>query len=267
VCYDAAGILSPNAPTTWRIDVQIANGIATLEITATIMGQATIIHPTLLWDEQTVILADTGYPGQLPLFREAMQQAGVPFEKLTTIILTHQDLDHIGCLPVMLQAAPQRIEVMAHEAEKPFIQGEQRLLKMTPEVIARAIASLPPEMPEQARQAFQATLENPPKANVDKTLADGEQLPSCGGITVIATPGHTPGHICLYHQPSKTLVAGDALRVVDGQLLGPSPQATLDMPRAMQSVKKLARYDIETVICYHGGPYTGDANQRIAALA
>jgi glyoxylase-like metal-dependent hydrolase (beta-lactamase superfamily II) len=54
---------------------------------------------------------------------------------------------------------------------------------------------------------------------------------------------------------------------VDGQLLGPSPQATLDMQEAMRSVKKLARCDIETVICYHGGVYRGDANQRIAALA
>jgi len=34
--------------------------------------------------------------------------------------------------------------------------------------------------------------------NVDKTLEDGEELPFCGGITVIHTPGHTPGHICLY---------------------------------------------------------------------
>jgi glyoxylase-like metal-dependent hydrolase (beta-lactamase superfamily II) len=247
--------------------MQVANGIATLEISATIMGQATVIHPTVLWDEQNVILVDTGYPSQLPLFREAMQQAGVPFEKLNIIILTHQDLDHIGSLPVMLQEAAHHIEVWAHEVEKPFIQGEQRPLKLTPEVVARALASLPSAMPEQARQAFQVALENPPKANVDKTIADEEELPYCGGITVIATPGHTPGHICLYHQPSKTLIAGDALRVVDGQLAGPSPQATLDMPRAMQSVKKLARYDIETVICYHGGPYKGDANQRIAALA
>lgn len=246
--------------------MQIANGIATLEIAATIMGQAAIIYPTLLWDEEKVILADTGYPGQLPVFREAMQKVGVPFEKLTDIILTHQDLDHIGSLPAMLEASPQRIEVWAHAVEKPFIQGEQRLLKLTPEAITRAMAALPPEMPEQARQGFQAVLENPPKAAVDKTIADAEVVPYCGGITVIATPGHTPGHICLYHQPSKTLIAGDALRVVDGHLLGPSPQATLDMREAMQSVKKLAQYDIETVICYHGGLYTGDANQRIAAL-
>ncbi|HEY7350100.1 MAG TPA: MBL fold metallo-hydrolase [Ktedonobacterales bacterium] len=198
--------------------------------------------------------------------REAMQQAGVPFERLNTIIVTHQDLDHIGSLPVMLKEAPQKVEVLANEIEKPFIQGDQRPLKLTPQAIAQAVAALPAEMPEEARQAFQARLENPPRAAVDKTVADGEELPYCGGITVINTPGHTPGHICLYHRQSKTLIAGDALRVVDGQLQGPSQQATLDMPLALESLKKLARYDIETVICYHGGLYRGEANQRLAAL-
>jgi glyoxylase-like metal-dependent hydrolase (beta-lactamase superfamily II) len=195
-----------------------------------------------------------------------MQQAGVPFERLNTIIVTHQDLDHIGSLPVMLKEAPQKVEVLANEIEKPFIQGDQRPLKLTPQAIAQAVAALPAEMPEEARQAFQARLENPPRAAVDKTVADGEELPYCGGITVINTPGHTPGHICLYHRQSKTLIAGDALRVVDGQLQGPSQQATLDMPLALESLKKLARYDIETVICYHGGLYRGEANQRLAAL-
>lgn len=247
--------------------MHIAPGIATLDISATIMGRATVIYPTLLWDEERAVLVDAGYPGQAPLFREAIEQADVPLQKLRTIIVTHQDLDHIGSLPALLKEAPQTVEVLANEVEKPFIQGEQRLLKLTPQVIAQAIANFPADMPEQARQAFQATLENPPKAPVDRTVADGEELPCCGGIIVINTPGHTPGHICLYHRPSKTLIAGDALRAADGQLLGPNPQATLDMPLAIQSLKRLAQYDIETVICYHGGPYTGGANQRLAELA
>ena len=46
---------------------------------------------------------------------------------------------------------------------------------------------------------------------VDRIVEDGEELPFCGGITVIHTPGHTPGHICLYIGQNKTLIAGDAL--------------------------------------------------------
>jgi glyoxylase-like metal-dependent hydrolase (beta-lactamase superfamily II) len=247
--------------------MRVANGIEMLEISAIIMGKVNVIHPTLLWDEDVVILVDTGYPGQLPLFREAMAKAGVPFDRLSKVIVTHQDLDHIGNLPVILNESPQRVEVLAHEVEKPYIQGEKRLLKITPQAIAQALNSLPPEMPEQQREAFKVALENPPKANVDKTVADEEELPYCGGITVITTPGHTPGHISLYHKKSKTLITGDALLVVNGQLHRPHPHSTLDMNLAINSLKKLTQYDIETVICYHGGLYKGDANQRIAELA
>jgi glyoxylase-like metal-dependent hydrolase (beta-lactamase superfamily II) len=247
--------------------MQVANGIEMLEISATIMGKANVIHPTLIWDEALVILVDTGYPGQLPLFREAMEKAGIPFDTLSKIIITHQDIDHIGNLPTILKESPQRVEVLANEVEKPYIQGEKRLLKLTPEAIAQAMNSLPAEMSEERRKAFKAALENPPKANVDKTIADGEELPYCGGIIVINTPGHTPGHICLYHKKTKTLIAGDAMKVVDGQLFGPDPHTTLDMNLAVKSLKKLTQYDIEAVICYHGGLYKGDTNQRIAELA
>jgi hypothetical protein len=44
--------------------MQVANGIEMLEISATIMGKANVIYPTLIWDEALVILVDTGYPGQ-----------------------------------------------------------------------------------------------------------------------------------------------------------------------------------------------------------
>jgi glyoxylase-like metal-dependent hydrolase (beta-lactamase superfamily II) len=92
-------------------------------------------------------------------------------------------------------------------------------------------------------------------------------LPYCGGMTVIFTPGHTPGHICLYLNQSKILVSGDALVVADGELRGPNPQATYDMDTALKSLKKLARYDIETVVCYHGGVYGDNPNKRLAELA
>lgn len=247
--------------------MQPANQIEMLEISAMLMGKVEVIYPTLIWDKETAILVDTGYPGQLPLIREAFEKADVPFEKLSKIILTHQDLDHIGNLPVILNETSQAIEVMANEVEKPFIQGEKRLLKITPEAIAQIQSQLPPEVPQEWRNAFIAVLENPPKAKVDKTLADGKVLPYCGGITVINTPGHTPGHISLYHHPSKTLIAGDALIVTDNQLLPPDPQYTLDLDLAIKSLTNLTKFDIETVICYHGGLYTNNVNQRIAELA
>ncbi|MFD2171643.1 MBL fold metallo-hydrolase [Tumebacillus lipolyticus] len=247
--------------------MRIANGVEMLEISANMMGKQSVICPTLLWDEQSAVLVDTGYPGQLPLIRQAMEQAGISFETLSKVILTHQDLDHIGSLPNILTESEQKIEVLANEIEKPFIQGEKRLLKITDEAIAQVDANFPPDVPEEWRNAFKRLLENPPHAQVDTIVVDGAELPDCGGITIIDTPGHTPGHISLYHQPSKTLIAGDAMVVRDGQLFGPDPQYTLDLDEAMRSLKKLTRYDIETVICYHGGAFGDQVNTRIAELA
>jgi len=85
-----------------------------------------------------------------------------------------------------------------------------------------------------------------------------------GGGTVVI---HTPGHICLYVKPAEVLIAGDALNVGEGKLIGPRPQYTADMDTALRSLQKLTHYDIETMICYHGGAYRGDANERIADLA
>lgn len=247
--------------------MRIANGLEMLEISANRFGNISIIHPTLIWDEDTVILVDTGYSNQLSQFQEAMVGVGVPFERLNKIVITHQDLDHIGGLPTILSAASQKVEVLANEVEKPYIQGDKRLVKLTPEVMANLDSFIPAGVPEEQRKAFKATFENPPKAPVDRVVRDGEELPYCGGIIVINTPGHTPGHISLYHKQSKTLIAGDAMVVDSGQLLASRPQFTFDMKLALQSLEKLAQYDIETVICYHGGLYQDQVNQRIAELA
>ncbi|ARU60751.1 MBL fold metallo-hydrolase [Tumebacillus avium] len=239
--------------------------IKMLNITAVMMGETNTIHPTLVWDDENAILIDTGYPGQLPLIRTAMEEAGVPFEKLTQVIITHQDLDHVGSLPSILQEAAQKIEVLANPIEIPYIDGSKRPLKLTDEAVAQAEASLPPDVPAEWKQAFLSLLKNPPQAPVDTTIAHGDTLPC--GLTVIDTPGHTPGHISLYHAPSKTLIAGDAMVIEAGQLNGPSPLYTLDMETATRSLQQFTSFDIETVICYHGGSASDNVNQRLSELA
>ncbi|MGO4693745.1 MBL fold metallo-hydrolase [Paenibacillus sp. FSL A5-0031] len=247
--------------------MNIASGVNMMPISAVMMGRMETIYPTLIWDNDTVILVDTGYPGQLPLIKEQMERAGLAFERLNKIIITHQDLDHIGSLPAILQELPHKAEVLADKVEAPYIQGEAHLLKVTPESIEQAVKALPAEVPEEWRAAFRKTLENPPKANVDVIITDGQQLPYCGGIIVIGTPGHTPGHLSLYHTASKTLIAADALIVENDQLLGPTPHYCLDPDTAKKSIKKLTQYDINTVICYHGGLYSDHVNERILELA
>ncbi len=94
-------------------------------------------------------------------------------------------------------------------------------------------------------------------------MADGD---SVFGLDVIATPGHTPGHICLL-DTSGVLVAGDALTGGNGGVDGPNPQFTPDMETATQSVVKLAGLEFDVVYFGHGEPVTAGADQAVAELA
>lgn len=243
--------------------MNIAKGIETIELVMNFMGQERMIHPTVLWDDTEVILVDTGMPKQMGEIREAIEKAGLEFNKLSKIILTHQDIDHIGSLTELLKSSDQKIEVLAHNEDKPYIEGDKTFIKMNPERIAKMIESLSEEQGQKIKEIFSTPL----IAKVDTTVSDEEVLPYAGGITVIFTPGHTPGHISLYHHQSKTLIAGDALTSENGIIMGPNPSNTPDMETALMSIKKFIKYDIETVICYHGGVVNENVNEQLLALA
>lgn len=213
---------------------------------------------TLIFDEENVILVDGGLPGQLQYIREEMNKAGVEIERINKIIITHHDLDHIGSLSSIVDNSNNKIEVLAHSDEKPYIEGDKMPIKFTPERLN--------SIPEDRRNQMIEQVRILKKSKVDRTIEDEEELNYCGGIKIIHTPGHTLGHICLYLEKYKTLVSGDALNVVNGQLVGPKPEYTFNMSQAMKSLKKLTKYNIEKVICYHGGVFSNNPNERIAEI-
>ncbi|GGH78750.1 glyoxylase-like metal-dependent hydrolase (beta-lactamase superfamily II) [Pullulanibacillus pueri] len=229
--------------------MKIAKGVDTIDLTMNMGEHAMQIHPTLVWDDQDVVLIDTGVPGQLAAIQAEMKKAGVPFERLNKIIITHQDFDHIGSLPEILAAADHPIEVYAHRVDKPYIEGDKPLIKFDADQMLKRFESLPEAEREKATKLFGKA----PQAPVNTTLEDNEELSFCGGITVIYTPGHTPGHISLYLNESKTLITGDAFVSNDGKMLGPNVAVTPDMAAAVDSLKKFLNFDIEQVVCYHGG--------------
>jgi glyoxylase-like metal-dependent hydrolase (beta-lactamase superfamily II) len=247
--------------------MKISCGIEMLGLQSlTLTGALTVINPVLIRDNETVLLVDTGFPGQLSQIREAVEHTGIPFAALNKIIITHHDFDHIGSLADILRESPGCVEVLSHAGEVPYIQRERLPLKSTLERQAQREAQFN-ALPEELKPRLKGFLSPPLPAAVDRTLADGEELPYAGGIVAIHTPGHSPGHLCLYHKWSKLLIAGDALNVSNGCLLGPNPVFTPDLSTARISLRKLSSYNIETVICYHGGVYRGESNRRITVLA
>lgn len=239
--------------------MKIENGIYMLEISANIKGRVSVLNPTLIWDKDSLILIDTGFPGQLNQFNEAFEKEGIPFSELNTMILTHQHIDHIGSVSDILKEISGRVEVLTHEKEKPYINGEKKPVKFEEGL---------EHLPDNAKVIYEklkVDFKNG-RVNVDKTLIDGQELPYCGGITIIHTPGHTPGHISLYLKKWKILIAGDILSVKEGLLIKANEDYNYDNELNMESIKKLMKYDIETVICYHGGIYKSDVKKRIVEL-
>lgn len=125
------------------------------------------------------------------------------------------------------------------------------------EVVARA--------PGAAVHAGAADVEAVPVDGVH-ALEDGDRV---FDLAIVATPGHTPGHVSVHDPATRLLVAGDALNGTDGSdITGPNPRFTPDMDTALVSVGTLASLDVTTVLFGHGDPYEGeDASSRIAALA
>ena len=244
--------------------MRLADGVEMLEINAEFMGRQTIIYPVVISDENDVVLVDTGFPESdgITQIRRQMTEAGIPFERLSRVIITHQDLDHIGGLPELVRQAAHKPEILSHAEEKPSLDGTKKLIKFT----SRARAEFQ-SMPEAQQNQLRPIYENPPRTPVDRTLSDGEELPYGGGLVVIHTAGHTPGHICLYLKSSKILITGDAMNIVNNKLTGPNPHYTKDLDTAKASLKKLLQYDIREVVCYHGGRYADNVSQRIAHLA
>src|SRR5215204_5630009 len=229
--------------------MRIADGVYVLPIPRGSRGADGFLNLTLILDEQNGnTLVDAGLPGQAEAIGAALVEAGIGVRDLRRIIFTHQDLDHVGSGADLVRQSGAT--VLAHPADAPHIDGSLRLLKPSPEML---------EQRPQMREA----LERLEPVGIDEHLEDGDRLDLAGGTRVIFTPGHTPGHLCLYLERSKVLVAGDVLTAEGGHLNGPNPSMTLEMRPAMQSIRRLADLEIDTIVCYHGGVVGEDANGQL----
>lgn len=201
-----------------------------------------------------MVLIDCGYSGFLQNIEEAMGEKGLDCNKLTKIIITHQDHDHLGALAQFQKKYPT-IKVIASEVEAHYITGERKSLRLEQ---AEEMQKFLPEEQKEFGRRFIGILKNVEPAHVDITVKEGNTFPWCGGCEIIETPGHTPGHISLYLINKKIMITGDAAVIENNNLVIANPQFTLDIKKAEESLLKLKEYDVDTFICYHGGVYKPD---------
>jgi glyoxylase-like metal-dependent hydrolase (beta-lactamase superfamily II) len=170
-----------------------------------------------------IALVDTGLPNNGAKFAATIATAGLGWEAVGHVLLTHYHPDHVGSMGEVLAAAPQaRVYAGAEDIPQ--------------------ITSLRPLTP----------------------VKDGEEI---FGLQILATPGHTPGHISMLDPVGSLLVVGDAMGNVNHRLSGSNPQYTADMVQANQSVKKLAALTFAKAVFGHGDPIDQDASAAVATLA
>jgi glyoxylase-like metal-dependent hydrolase (beta-lactamase superfamily II) len=168
-------------------------------------------------------VVDTGTPNNASKIADVIRTAGLGWDAVHHVILTHYHPDHIGSVGEVLAAAP-KATAYAGAADIPQIKSPRPL----------------------------------------KAVGDNDEV---FGLRVIATPGHTPGHVCVFDPAGSLLILGDAMSNIESNLGGPNPQYTADMAQAHQSVKKLAKLKFERAVFGHGEPIEKGASQAIAKLA
>jgi glyoxylase-like metal-dependent hydrolase (beta-lactamase superfamily II) len=216
-----------------------------------------IANPYLIVDSDGLTLIDTGLPRSEKKILAFVAGLGKSPQDLKRIIITHADLDHVGGLTALHKACGARTFASEIEAEAIAAGKPSRDIKRSGFSFRRLMFSvLGPFM-------------KPKPFRVDELLSDGQTLQILGGLQVLATPGHTPGHISLYAPGAGIIFCGDSMVSTKDGLHGSRPGLTWDDSQARESERKQAALGA-SIVCSGHGPVVMDAagkypSQRMAS--
>lgn len=112
----------------------------------------------------------------------------------------------------------------------------------------------------------EADVERINTANLNRPVLAAREDDVIQGLRVVATPGHTAGHICLLDEEQGTIFTGDAITNQNNQLGLSSPQNTANVDQARGSVRKLGGLSFERAMFGHGDPLESGAAAAFAAF-
>jgi len=213
----------------------------------------------LVRDHDGYALIDSGM--DTPPCAEALEThlaaLGVPLAALHTIVATHCHPDHLG------QASKLRVRsgarIWLHAQDAPLVRPLQPLgdADLGALVVWLARYGFPPDEAEQAREAVDTGQGATYLLEPDRLLEGGEVL-EVGPyrFEVVWTPGHTPGHVCLYEPTRRLLLTGDHLfakAAPNVRLMSFSPIDT--MGRYVASLERIAALPAQRALPAHGEPF------------
>jgi glyoxylase-like metal-dependent hydrolase (beta-lactamase superfamily II) len=185
-------------------------------------------------DDGQVTLVDCGLKGSPPRILGALAQIGSAPQDVTRIIATHAHFDHVGGLHDLATRTGAEVGVHGDDAAD-VREGRGAPLDQTAlvgRIRHRNLGSAP--------------------CVVDAELSDGDVLAVAGGLRVVHTPGHTPGHISLLHESSATLITGDAIWNMNSRRTWPVMAFCTDGPLTKQTAHRLGELEYSTAAFTHG---------------
>ncbi|PEC85508.1 MBL fold metallo-hydrolase [Bacillus cereus] len=214
-------------------------------------GGKQCIYPSLVIVKNELTLVDTGYTNFLPLIENAILKHGYELKNLKNIIITHYDDDHIGSLYDFKVKYPH-VNIIASEIESNYINGDIKSERL---VQAEEMFEHMPNEEKEFGKWFIQQLKNIRHVSVDEKVYDGQMILN-DKCQIVATPGHTSGHISLYFPNSNCVITGDAAVQENCELVIANPNFCLDLEKAEESLKRIKNLKAVKYYCYHGGKLT-----------
>lgn len=199
------------------------------------------VHAYLIEATEGLLLIDTLYDTDAAQILGLLKHLGRSPQEIRHIIMTHAHRSHLGGLALLqeLSGAP----VYAHEWESDLISGDRAAQQVS-------------WRPQPAFRTYIYQLGNNlnltrhPPAQVDCFVHEGDAI---GPLQVLATPGHSPGHLAFYWAERRVLFTGDAIVNWPRFELG-WPGFLLNKRAHRQSLLKMAALDAATLCTGHGAP-------------
>jgi glyoxylase-like metal-dependent hydrolase (beta-lactamase superfamily II) len=192
----------------------------------------------LIVEKDGLTLIDAGIPGNAKNIHKQLAKDGFDFFSIKRIVITHADGDHYGAANAIRKETKAEIWAGKIEADAMKVGGSSRALH--PKGIAKVFYNL-------ASKMLRSNL-----TPVDKILENGETLPIGGSLKVIATPGHTPGHLSYYLPGPKILFCGDTIRIINNVPLPPIGGNTWDEKKAQESCAMQLALKPSVICAGHG---------------
>ncbi|ROQ37262.1 glyoxylase-like metal-dependent hydrolase (beta-lactamase superfamily II) [Frondihabitans sp. PhB188] len=209
-----------------------------------------------------VIDPGTGTDDNWVRFVDALTRIGAVPADVATVTATHLHADHLGMAERLRAETGAAVQLHGAEAA-----AARRLADGRPTPADARSRAAGWGVPEARVPALEAVAEAAPAVvapEVDRLLADGDRLEIAGfDLRVVHTPGHTPGHVCLYEPDRRLVLTGDHVLpiTVSGLGLG-GPSSTNPLADFLASIDRVESLDEQAAqelqaLPGHGYRFTG----------